>query len=339
MHAIKSQGHKISIIALAICALFAVPSLSSAEIIYQQPVYGLQWYFDLDHAVYSEDLWILLPYQQAGDLEEFTMSISTSTGAYLASSLYTCTATTTPYACFSSIDATIWSTNNVNASGEYVYFDVEPAVTFNVNKQYLLKVTGMTSAEIRGTMSSNEIQVLCGTGGGMTSSSTCTWQAPFLILSDTDGEYQGENSPYYEAQLNAPHCSLFEFGDCLSLVFTWAFSPRESVRNQLTGLSALLASTTPFAYFYEASDMIDTIYSATGTAFVIDMDFTAFQDTFQTISSSSPSFSTTSVRIFDVCWAKTKSAGYYDSSVLPLIKWSLWIGFLWSMYLIALRIF
>jgi len=327
------RKNRIAPIALFLAVFFfAGVTESKAEIIYQQPVYGLQWYFDLDHAVYSEDLWILLPYQQAGDLEEFTMSISTSTGAYLASSLYTCTATTTPYACFSSIDATIWSTNNVNASGEYVYFDVEPAVTFNVNKQYLLKVTGMTSAEIRGTMSSNEIQVLCGTGGGMTSSSTCTWQAPFLILSDTDGEYQGENSPYYEAQLNAPHCSLFEFGDCLSLVFTWAFSPRESVQNLLLLLSMNVASTTPFGYVPAIYNKFDYYSSVATSSLSISVELSSL------MNFMGATYSSTSVTILSGSGLRTTLGPTMWNLTQNLFSGALWLGFLFYAYRRTLNI-
>jgi len=141
-------------------------------------------------------------------------------------------------------------------------------------------------------------------------------------------------SAFFVAQ-PPPTCSLTALGSCISEVFEWAFSPSDESLDAFSSLT--LASSSPFGYMYDFPTMIDSIYNATGTPFALTMDFTDFQATLSAISSTT--LGTTSVAVFDTCWVRTKSYGYYDSLILPMIKWSLWFSFLLSMYLLAHRIF
>lgn len=119
---------------------------------------------------------------------------------------------------------------------------------------------------------------------------------------------------------NALHpCSLTQLSGCLINAGLFLFSPSEDSLDSFANSFEELKTTFPFVYAFEASDHIDTLFTATST----DAGITA----------------STTLGTFTFVNRDMLEDVPYSSTFRTIIGYAMWLTFLWGAYRVVLRVF
>lgn len=141
-----------------------------------------------------------------------------------------------------------------------------------------------------------------------------------LIANTTTFEYYDNTTPAGSAEANQP-CGLSNFSGCISNALAYLFVPSDSTIDGYTQLNNELATKFPFAYAYDFSSTINTLYTTTASqSGTLTVPFGTFGNI--TLISSAQ-----------------LSAVPFASFIKSLLGYALWIMFMIAMYRRTLTIF